>query len=207
MLPGKRANIYKVVCIADNFKVVLHNDHSIAKVSKPLQHTYKLQSVARVETYAGLIQDVERAYKRTPDGAHQMNALTLSAGEPLYASVKSKVAKPHLADAVKPLLKLLEGQSCHLHLIRLKMKGIQKLQQGGDAHIHKLRYISSRYLHILCLPLQPAPFALRADRAALISGEHIFVLYLIALLFHHLEEWGNAGKMLCALPDKALLLL
>lgn len=61
---GIRTDIDEVVGSAHDFLVVFDDDNGIAEVAQFFQHLDEPVGVARMESDAGLVEDIERAHER-----------------------------------------------------------------------------------------------------------------------------------------------
>ena len=91
---GFGSDVDKEVGCANNFFVVLDNDDGVAFVSKASQNADKPGSVARVQTDAWLVEDVDGALESSSESCCEVYALTFATGESRGESVESEVSEP-----------------------------------------------------------------------------------------------------------------
>ena len=83
-------------------------------------------------------------------------------------------------------------------LIQFQM--VEELLQFCDRQIHQFGNILSAHPYISGFRFQAGAVAFRAKRLSPVTRQHHPVLYLILILFQHLEEIIDAVEILVAFP-------
>ena len=82
-----RADIYQMIGSTHDLLVVLDHHHRIAKSLQLFQHVDETVGIARVESDAGLIEDIKRAHKRASETGTEIDALALTTRERVRKTV------------------------------------------------------------------------------------------------------------------------
>ena len=78
-LSGPRTDIDNIVGGPDDGLIVLHHYNGIADVAQVLEHADEVLRIARVQSDAGLVKDIERPHQAAAQGGGQVDALRLAA--------------------------------------------------------------------------------------------------------------------------------
>ena len=94
--PGIGADIYQVIGSSHDLLIVLHHDHGIAQRLEFFEHVDETICISGVQTYGGLIEDIEGAYERASKGGTEVDALAFTARKRVRETVEREVAKSHI---------------------------------------------------------------------------------------------------------------
>ena len=86
-----RPDIHKHVCCPHYLFVMFHDNHSIADVSQTFEDIYQAGRVTRVQSYARLVENIQRPDKRASEGCHEIYPLALTSGQGIGCPVKGQV--------------------------------------------------------------------------------------------------------------------
>lgn len=85
--PPLRPEIDDIVRDLDDIKIVLDDEHGIARVDQPLQYLDQLVHVRHVQARRRLVEDIERAARRSSGKLRcELDALRLAAGRASWRS-------------------------------------------------------------------------------------------------------------------------
>ena len=85
--------------------------------------------------------------------------------------------------------------------MRIKLQMVKESLQFIDGHIHQLADVLSTYTHIRSFRLQSGAMTFRTCGLTSIASHHHTILYLVLILFHHLEKGIDSFKIRCTLPE------
>ena len=92
-----RSEIDDIVRDLDDIKIVLDDEHGIARVDQPLQDLDQLVHVRHVQARRRLVEDIERAARRSSGKLRcELDALRLAAGERRGALAELDIAEAHV---------------------------------------------------------------------------------------------------------------
>src|SRR5439155_10353009 len=113
-LSGAGAEVDQAVRGAHDLEVVLDDDDRVASVAERAERADEALGVARVEADRGLVEDVEGARERAPDGGREVHALDLAARERPRLAVEGEVAEADLDEEAKARPDLAEDEVRHM---------------------------------------------------------------------------------------------
>ena len=76
-----RTDVYQVIGSTHDLLIVLDHHHCIAKSLQLFQHVDETVGIARVESDAGLIEDIKGTHKRASETGTEIDALALTTRE------------------------------------------------------------------------------------------------------------------------------
>ena len=132
-----------------------------------------------MQTDARLIKDIQRAYKRTSEGRHKIDSLTLTSGKRIGGSIKRKIAKSHIFNIFQTRDDLLDCLVGNLVLLLGQLDITEEIKHRRHVHAQQFMDILSSDLDIERLLTEPASAAFAADGLAGISVKHVLVLDLV----------------------------
>ena len=206
-------DVYQMVGGTHDLLVVLHHYHRVAQRLQLLQHMNQSVGIPRVQTNAGLVENVERTYQRTAQRGTEVDALTLTARERVRESVQRQITQSHVEQELQSACNLLQQSLAHLSVMWLQLQSVEPFLQSHHRHLYQVGNAPAAYLHVVGFGLQARAVTYGACGLSPVSGQHHAVLYLVLILLHHVEEEVNTRALLLAfvagqsVPQPVLLLL
>ena len=169
--------------------------------------------VAAVQANAGLIEDIERAYKRRAKRGTEVDALTLATRQAIRQTIEREISQAHIQEELQAVVDLREQTLTHAGIVLRELQLGKPFLQPYNGHLHQVGDAATAYLHILSLRLQTRTMTLGTHRFTTIAAQHHAILNLILIFLHHLEEAVDTGLFLLltirrqTVPQPVFLLL
>ena len=178
-LAGAGAEVDDVVGLADDLLLVLDHDHRVLLGAQLLEDAHQALAVARVEADRGLVEDVERVDQRRADGAGEIDARQLAAGEGTRLAVERQVVEADGEQVAEPAADLAEDQVGDLLLVGARRRSLKKRAASPTL----MRWTSTERLAVDAeeqrVGLQAAAFAGGAELVAAVAGEEDAHVHLV----------------------------
>ena len=186
---------------------MLDNHDGVAQVAQLLEHLDEAVSVARVEAYGGLVEDVHAAHQRAAKRGGQVDALALAAAETVGEAVQRQVSQAHVEQVAHAVVQLHEQTVHHLLFMLGEGQGVEPCGEIAHRHGQQVGDGLAVDFDVGGILAEARPFAVGAGRLAAETREHHAVLYLVGLGLDPLEESVDAFPRAAAVPEDVALLV
>ena len=129
-------DVYQIVGGTHDFLVVFDHNHRIAEVAQLVQDTYQSVCIARMQTNAGLVQDVERTDQRTAQRSSKVDALTLTSGKGIAEAVERQITQADINQEVEARTYLVQQTFGDLCIMFAQGEFGKERLQLADWHAH-----------------------------------------------------------------------
>src|SRR5688500_14550751 len=134
-LAAARAQLHHEVGGFDCGRVMLDNDHGVARIPQSMQQSEKAPHVARVQTYRRLIQDIQRVHELRAKRICEPDALCLSSGERARCAVHRQVVETYVAQKPHALTCLAENGFSDLLLEWRQLQPVEPFAELTDRYL------------------------------------------------------------------------
>ncbi len=179
---------------------MFHDDHRIAEIAQLAKHPDQPGRVARMQSDAGLVENIERTRQVAAERRGEVDALALAPGEGGGKAVEREVTQPYVGEIGEPVAYLDQHTRSRLHLVRIQLQAGKELHECIHTHGHELGDVLSAHFHVKRLAAEPASAASAAERLSRIPREQYAVLYLVTFAFKVGEKIVQPFEMAVARP-------
>ena len=124
-----------MIGLADDLLLVLDDDDGVLLGAQLLEDLHQPLAVARVQADRRLVENVERVHQRGADGAGQVDARQLAAGQRARLAVERQVVEADGEQVAQPVADLAEDEAARsLPRVRRELQAGEERRRVGDAH-------------------------------------------------------------------------
>ena len=127
---------------------MLNHHNGVAQRLKHLQHMYQAVVVARMQSNAGLVKNVDRAHQCAAQRCGQVDALALATRQRARQPVESEVGQSHLNQERQAVVNLGEQSLGYSGVFLVELDVLEPLRKLVDGHVHEVAYRLAADLHI-----------------------------------------------------------
>ncbi len=202
------AEVHHVVRLAHHLRLVLHHEDRVAEVAQSLEDTDQPPVVARVQTDAGLVEDVERVDQGGSERRGEVHPLDLAPGERPRLPVEREVTQPDLHQVPQPRPDLGQQQPGRPLFERREGQRVEEprgLPHGQGVHFRDVEPPVEAEQHRLLLEARAA--ASRADDVGSVAGEEHADVHPVRAPLQPAEEAPDAVEAGVPFHDEPALRL
>ena len=181
-LPRPRPHVDHPVGRQHHGRIVLDHHQRVAGVAQPLHRLDDAMHIARMQSYAGLVEHKQRVHQRGAERRRQVDALHLAARQRPALAVQAEVTDADVAQVAQPggdfvkqqLERLALAAGLRLRAGRTRAQAVEETPQPIDRQQHQVVQTQTRQgLELLATPLH-------AQRQEALCGLHHRVCILLA---------------------------
>ncbi len=200
-------HVHDIVGRQHDSLVVFHNHHGIAQIAQLADDMDKVVGIARMQPYAGFVEDVEGAHQGAAQRVGQIDALALTPRQGGRGAVEAQVREPHIFEVGQTVTDFGEHTFGHGAVVGGEVQVLEEIVERVHLHTHQFRNRLAAHLHIVGVGAQARAVAFGADGLALVARGHHPVLYLIGVLLDKGEAVAYALGIFPAVPENILFFL
>ena len=187
--------------------VVFHHHNGVSQIAHLLDYLDKVVGIARMQTYAGFVENIEGAHQGAPQRIGQVDTLALASRQRGRGSVEAQIRKPHILEIGKPVTDFGEHTFGHGAVVGGEVQRLEEIIERVHLHGHQFRNRLSSHLHIVGVGAQARTVAVGAACLALVARAHDPILNLIGVLLDKGETVAYALGIFTTVPKNILFLL
>ena len=187
-LPRPGPEVDGVICAADDRRIVLDDNHSVAGILQSAQHGQQTLTVARVQADGRLVDDIHRFGQRAAQRSGQVDALRFTAGESSRLPIERQVREADFIEVHEAIHDLAaQMPSDRLFLLRHR-EVFPEMPRGFDIHRKEIADCAIAKLDVIGRRFEPRAMTLRARLVAAVLRELHANVNLVLLRFQPFEE-------------------